>query len=893
MELGIAREGLITEEARAEMVKWLGVTIPLALLVLLIRQFQLESGGFIYVAFIAFFGFVVHSLLPLRYRLPFFAVLSLAGIAIVMGPRAGLWLITVGLVLIGICHIPVSYWVRVAMLLGTGGLLVVFRHELLPYPWTSAIWPILGSMFMFRLLIYMYDLRHDRSLQTPSSTLAYFFMLPNVVAPLFPVVDYRTFRRTYYNEEAYTIYHRGITWMFRGVIHLMLYRFVYFYLTLSPAEVQTTGDLAQFVVTNYLLYLRISGLFHLFIGMMLLFGFNLPETNHHWLLASSFTDYWRRINIYWKDFMMKIFYYPSFFWFRRLGSTAALVLATLVVFLVTMILHSYQWYWIRGAFVLSTPDAVFWSILAVFVVTNAVWESKRGRKRTLAKHQFSFGDFSVRAAKTVATFTVITVLWSLWMSTSLDEWLSLWKVFDGSIAFDGKLVPALIVLGVAVGTTLGNGSPDKEAPKNGQHPVVALWRRAARLQHSRIWMTGVLVVLLVGTHPRVLDLWESPAATTLNSLRQPRLNRQDQALLERGYYENLLGVERFNAELWKLYAKRPSDWRDLWQTEALRTTDDFLGTELAPSIQITYKAAEFTTNRWGMRDQDYARAKPAGTYRIGMVGASPVLGSGVENEETFEALLEARLNEDHRDGPFAGYEILNFASEGYGAPTLVRLAEAKALSFEPDALFYVDHEVSAAKAIEDLARRVADTTEIIYPELQEIVNRAGAEPGMEHGVLMRLLGPFTEEVMGWAYRRVVQDAVARGALPVWVFIPMPTAGGMIPCPPDPGPFCFGSVAKMGAAAGREDPRVNTLFRLANEAGFITLDLSGVFDGYDDMKSFWIAQWDGHPNADAHRLIANRLYEVLQGNTGDLSEAMFRGPRAMSTSIGGTTTNVRD
>jgi len=37
------------------------------------------------------------------------------------------------------------------------------------------------------------------------------------------------------------------------------------------------------------------------IGMLHLFGFRLPETNHFWLFCQSFTDLWRRMNIYVKD----------------------------------------------------------------------------------------------------------------------------------------------------------------------------------------------------------------------------------------------------------------------------------------------------------------------------------------------------------------------------------------------------------------------------------------------------------------------------------------------------------------------------------------------------------------------------------------------------------------
>ncbi len=63
-----------------------------------------------------------------------------------------------------------------------------------------------------------------------------------------------------------------------------------------------------------------SGQFHIIVGMLHLFGFNLPETHHSYFLASSFTDFWRRINIYWKDFMMKIFFYPAYFALSKRGA---------------------------------------------------------------------------------------------------------------------------------------------------------------------------------------------------------------------------------------------------------------------------------------------------------------------------------------------------------------------------------------------------------------------------------------------------------------------------------------------------------------------------------------------------------------------------------------------
>src|SRR3546814_5886595 len=83
--------------------------------------------------------------------------------------------------------------------------------------------------------------------------------------------------------------------MVRGILHLILYRIIYYYWTIGPAEVIDPDTLTQYHVTNFLLYLRISGDFHLITGMLHLFGFKLTPTHHHYSLSSSFTNFWRRI----------------------------------------------------------------------------------------------------------------------------------------------------------------------------------------------------------------------------------------------------------------------------------------------------------------------------------------------------------------------------------------------------------------------------------------------------------------------------------------------------------------------------------------------------------------------------------------------------------------------
>jgi alginate O-acetyltransferase complex protein AlgI len=100
--------------------------------------------------------------------------------------------------------------------------------------------------------------------------------------------------------------------MMRGAVQLLLYR-----LDLSPEgpsnaprRSRRSAALATTMVMTYLLYLRVSGQFHIIIGLLHLFGYDLPETHRKYLLARSLTDFWRRINIYWKDFMVKLVYFP-------------------------------------------------------------------------------------------------------------------------------------------------------------------------------------------------------------------------------------------------------------------------------------------------------------------------------------------------------------------------------------------------------------------------------------------------------------------------------------------------------------------------------------------------------------------------------------------------------
>jgi D-alanyl-lipoteichoic acid acyltransferase DltB (MBOAT superfamily) len=822
------------------------ITLQLGLVVLVVRQYRLESRTFLWVVALVAAGFPAHALLPPRFRLPFFAGLSLAAIAIALGILNGAALVALGAALIGICHTPVRFSLRVGLLLAVGGVLAAARGGVLPTPLSDAVWPVLGSMFMFRLALYLYALKHQADRPTWMQSFSYFFMLPNVCFPLFPVVDFTTYQRTYYDTDAEAIYARGVRWITRGMVHLLLYRFVYLRLTLDPSELRGLGDLVQFLLATFLLYLRVSGQFHIIVGVLHLFGFRLPETHRLYYLSSSFTDFWRRINIYWKDFMMKLVYYPSFFRLRRHGDRTALVCATIAVFVSTWLLHSYQWFWLRGGFPITAQDGLFWGLLGGIVVVSTLREVRRGRKRTLRGASGWSGSLAVR---TVGTFCALCVLWSLWSAESVGSWIAMWGAATSASPSDLLLLVALLGGGLLV------------AGRTWDAPVHSADHNPKSGRREGLLTAAFLAALLVAGRPSVYENAGPRVASVVVSLRSSTLNARDQALKHKGYYENLDNVSRLGAELWE--ARGAGEWRWVARTEAYRRRHDFLWADMHPSVKALVKGQVLTTNRWGLRDKDYTLEKPDRTHRIAVIGPSHVMGSGVADGQTFEAQLEERLNRESRSERYDRYEVLNFGFSGVSLVQQAAILDERVLAFNPDLVVMTMPAKGhvGPSLVGHLLRVLGAGIHIPYPDLRQLLDSAGlrdyspggvpipfpvgrslarvagVRPRMPEWEAQRRLESLSDALVTWSVRHVAETARAHGITPVFLALDLVTE------PP--------AATVPGLATARE-------------AGFLVLDLIDVYNGHDPM-SLRIAAWDDHPNSRANSLIANRLYAELRRN----------------------------
>lgn len=807
------------------------ICLELVLLLLFVHNFEIENRQyFLWIFGIAAGGFLIHAWLPRPLRCWFFVCVSVGGLLFVLDLAEGLKVIGIGLGLIGVCHLPIPVLLRGAVLLIAGGVLAGLRID---YP-KAPFWPVLASMFMFRLIVYLFELRHAKFRLPSALTLAYFFPLPNVSFWLFPVLDFQTFRATYYDEDDYKIYQSGIAWIVRGLSHLVAYRLIKYYLLPAPYELRDVAHIVLYVAGTYALYLWVSGCFHIVTGMLHLYGFNVPRTHQNYFLASSLSDIWRRINIYWKDFMTKVFFFPAFFAMRRFGTRTAMVGATLVVFVATWLLHSYQMFWLVGDLPLSANVAALWLGAGALVALSLQFEVRQqtGRERAgrVSGRSFELGPAVVLSLRTLGTFTLVSLFWAAWTDPGFLKSSHFPLRTLDSLAGGVAALVGIIVAVVAAG-------------------VVAHWiyqscrERLPAFADSFPGSVGVQaavlgLLLIVGT-PQVAGVFGSSAREMAVTLRQDNPTMLEAGQAMRGYYEEIavthLQAGPFLRKL-TMGDLAPPDvghYRD-----ATQPTDDLLlGHELKPGWEGKLGVATATINDLGMRDRaSLTVRKPANTCRIALVGSSVVMGYGVENAEVFARLLEEKFNSSLAAGS-PRLELLNFGTGRSMAINRVRLIEKKVLGFGPDAIYYFAHQDELHSAGQFMAGIVWYARQkkltIPYAYMTEIVQKSGVTDGTPSEALERIFTPYAREVILGLYRVLVEDCRQRGVVPVWIYLPMP------------------GIAQTPADAG-------DVVALAQEAGFKVINLSDWAKAYSpgDVK---LSPDDHHPNAQGHRVIAERLF----------------------------------
>jgi lysophospholipase L1-like esterase len=139
--------------------------------------------------------------------------------------------------------------------------------------------------------------------------------------------------------------------------------------------------------------------------------------------------------------------------------------------------------------------------------------------------------------------------------------------------------------------------------------------------------------------------------------------------------------------------------RALWEPgraefEKLHEYSEVYGWTPRPGARVQEDGDVVSINRLGYRGKPVSLQPPPGTKRILLLGDSITFGTGVGDDETFAALLDAREN---------SFETVNLAVQGYGlAQSLLKL-EHQGLALSPDVVVL---NVCLGNDVADTASRV-------------------------------------------------------------------------------------------------------------------------------------------------------------------------------------------
>lgn len=814
------------EDAASRWIGWLFLLLQLAGLAWVIHLYQIEPSLHLSKLILVIIGaYILQPLVPVPLRTWFFVLVSLAGLFLFIGWMNALIVLLAG-TLISLCTLYIPHkGLRYGVLLGLFGALIIAvasGHPLAQQHFIAL--STLGSMFMFRLSIFLYDKSYQKESPPLIRDLSYFFMLPNMAILLFPAVDYKAFLSRQLDEKDLLIYKKGVQWLVLGIFHLVVYRAFYYYLLTPVSEVSDLHSFMAYAATNYLLIIRLSGIFHTSVGVLCLFGYNLPPVFNNYFLASGFSDLWRRINIYFREYLIKVFYYPVFFKLRHLGNTRAVVLTILILFFITWMLHSFQWFWLKGKFPLRMVDAIFWGLFGLLVAANAVLDMKKSRTAVSP----SPWQAAIRSSgQILGMFVFMSLLWSLWSANTLADWLAPVRLaLESPVSQYGSLALILAAawgLGIVVYRIFDQFRLGEWINPEPRSAMASFWS---------LVMIGSLLLLQT---PATGEWLGRNADIDLEGVLTAKLNRADEHLMVEGYYTEILIGNELTNPLGEMRTPQREQFRF---TEGALIVDDFREVIQKPNTRFLFKDKPYSINEWGMRDQSYSRKSSPNTIRTLFMGGSFVVGSGIADKEVFDYSLEKRMNKG-KQGP--RYEFMNVASSGFDLiDCILRFDLENLQEFQPDYAIYFSHGVDVQKNLKDIVLCYKKGCPIPYPFMDSLILQAELTREMTEFEMMRRLRPFGMDMLRRSYELLYERCVSNGIVPVWAY--WPTVG----------------------LRPEMDLEKQEILPLVRELGYLVLDLDGVYAGYDP-DTLYVAPNDRHPNALGHKLVADELYRRFNGD----------------------------
>ncbi|RBP52960.1 hypothetical protein [Arenicella xantha] len=782
-----------------------------------IHHFNVESAFNLPLLFLLVIGaFVLRFFIPSTYRQWFFVLVTIGALLIVLAWQQTLIFLAIALTMIGVCNLPIHLKWRQFILLGIAIWLGVIRFGFGVQWLASSTLILLSSMFMFRMLLLLFELKHQKEAVPIATQVSYFLMLPNVIFPLFPVVDYKLFQRNYLSSIDIERCQRGVYLIAKGVLYLFVYRLIYSFLIPSKSDVDSPQAFMVYISLSYLLTIRLAGIFHFSVGVLHLFGYKLPDVFNNHFFASSFSDLWRRLNIYWKEFIAKLFFNPLYFMLRTYGAKRAIFISTIAAFIATMIFHQYQSFWLTGVFEVQGKDLVFWGVLGSVVACQSLIKVKRPAS--------SLSTSILLMAKVCLTFSLVSLLWSIWISEGLSQWFEFTKNAM-QVSLSGLLgLGAVVFLMVVGGGCLYHFA---------QHLPFTKHKRL--IHHLPIVL---LLILVVAFNQQTLSVYwnKQLAGNDIHRIFNFVLTKEDSQREIASYYDNILTVGDLMTPIMRdSVTKSKMFQKGLYSKEILVASEDALKRVFTPSSQMTLQGIDVSINKWGMYDKEYSLLAPDDTYRVAFLGGSIEMGWAIPVEQGLDKLIEARLNEEaiFSKSQYTNIEILNFSVPSRNILNHRYALNNHILSFKPHMVVIFDHDehewLNIVNGFQeyDYSQDFNGVVGEIYTSIQSLQRKTFTE-------LMFELEQFRERLFHEAYSDIYAVSVDNDIFPVVVSMPE-------------------------LRTGHTDVRYNHAV-IAESIGYEFIDLTSIFNG-SEVEDL-VMDSAGHPNLSANGKIAAELYVEL-------------------------------
>lgn len=797
--------------------KLLPIAIQLGLIIGFTYLFQIEADlGLPYLMMGVGGAFIVNALAPIRIRPIIFFAAFIGMLTFFVGEWGMIKIVVLGISLLGICHLPIPILFRKIILSAIGVTFAAMMLGYIPTIFVGYHLRVLTILLMFRIILYLHELPHEKESVSIWQRLNYFFLLPNIIIPLFPIVDYQKFKKSYYNDDDVLIYQKGINLITWSLLCILMYRFIYHFLAPNLFRLDGVQEVMTYIVTSYLSVIRLVGLLSLSVGIIRLFGYKLPDIFNYMFFASSFSDLFRRINIYWKDFLMKICYYPTYFRVRKITPKYALTLATMVTFLFTWFFHVYQWFWVLGTNPISETGMIYWGIFGLVATLNTLTENKKKKQKSKATMGFAF----THTSKVFGTFLAMATLYSVWMAPTFAIWMSMIVT-----ALRDSLNNWMITIGVILTLYLLASMVYFIFLKN-KTSLTSIWNN---FQSKNIVKNGAVLSLMIA-----LSFGTNSNENLKLFVKNDEFNANDINAEYSGYYDEILALNNdVGSRIWgRDYSNKKDRLEEkLEETDFVREVDNVLGYEFVPNSKSTYKKKEITINSWGFRDKEYAKIPPPNTIRIALLGASPVMGSGVADKETFDYLLENQINEKYGSDSLQ-IEILNFARSSLGPFHFAYQMENQIRHFQPDYVMMVSHCRQFGGFTRKL-KRIWDADKNIYPELQQFISEKNIKPSnIKTETQKEKQG---EKIADFSFK-ILKETCDKYNFPlIWTFLPPPNKEHYYPA--------YKAIADKNGYKNH-------------------ISLEGVYDNYN-ANLVQVSVIDRHPNDWGHKIIAEKLLEELE------------------------------